>query len=374
MSGDDLYRRLQKHLDTMPVPYPATESGVEIRILERLFSREQAWLALSLGMVPEDVAVVSKRLGGAWTTDRLVEALDEMARRGLISGGPLHGELRYGLVPIAVGFYEAQLPTLTAELQRDFELYLDEGLGRALHGTPTPQMRSVPVHAAFAPERHVAPYDDLRQVVAGSAGPFAVMDCICRKGRALLGEPCRHTNLDQSCLTLGPAAKVMVERGVAREITRQQMLRTLEVADREALVLQPQNTENPLFVCCCCGCCCGVLRSAKALSEPASYFAAPFRAEADPELCAFCRVCETRCQMEAIRFEDEIALVDPARCIGCGLCVTTCATGGMHLVEKEGAPSPPADTARLYLKIYRERFGTMATAKAIGRAILHKQV
>jgi len=33
MADDELYRSLQRHLDRMPVPYPATESGVELRIL-----------------------------------------------------------------------------------------------------------------------------------------------------------------------------------------------------------------------------------------------------------------------------------------------------------------------------------------------------
>lgn len=373
MPEDDLYRRLQQHLDTLPVPFPATESGVEIRMLERLFTREQAYLALSLGLIPETVDVIAGRLGPSWTVDRLRAALDAMAGRGLINYLPARQGAKYALAPLVVGIYEGQLPTLTPELQKDLDLYLEQGFNRALREGKTPQMRSVPVHAAFTPERHVAPYDDMRQVVAGSPGPFAVMDCICRKGRELLGEPCAHTSLMQSCLTLGGAARVMIDRGVGREITRAQMLRQLEVADREALVLQPQNTEDPLFICCCCGCCCGMLRSAKMLPEPASYFAARFLAASDPELCAVCEVCASRCQMEAIRFEEDVARVDGARCIGCGLCVTGCATGAMRLVEKEDAPRPPADTASLYLKMYRERFGTVATVKAVGKAILHKQ-
>jgi len=39
-ASESLYRRLQQHLDRMPVGFPATRSGVEIRILERLFTPE----------------------------------------------------------------------------------------------------------------------------------------------------------------------------------------------------------------------------------------------------------------------------------------------------------------------------------------------
>jgi len=46
MEPDALYRQLQRHLDRMPVGFPATESGVEIRILRQIFTPEEAELAL----------------------------------------------------------------------------------------------------------------------------------------------------------------------------------------------------------------------------------------------------------------------------------------------------------------------------------------
>ncbi len=52
-TDDDLYRRLQQHLDRMPVGFPPTASGVELRILRRLFSPEDAELALDLSAIAE---------------------------------------------------------------------------------------------------------------------------------------------------------------------------------------------------------------------------------------------------------------------------------------------------------------------------------
>jgi len=48
----DIYRRLASHLDNLPGGFPSTESGVELRILERLFTPEEAELALHLQLVP----------------------------------------------------------------------------------------------------------------------------------------------------------------------------------------------------------------------------------------------------------------------------------------------------------------------------------
>ena len=47
----DLYREFQKYLDKMPVGYPATESGLEIKILKHLFTPEQVNIALKLNFM-----------------------------------------------------------------------------------------------------------------------------------------------------------------------------------------------------------------------------------------------------------------------------------------------------------------------------------
>src|SRR5512133_589864 len=93
---ESLYRRLQQHLDRMPVPFPATESGVEIRILERLFSPEEAEVARALSAMPELPRTIRKRLGPDWDVTRLRAALDPMADRGLIERIRIKGAVRYG--------------------------------------------------------------------------------------------------------------------------------------------------------------------------------------------------------------------------------------------------------------------------------------
>ena len=47
-NGEELYVRLQKHLDRQAVGFPATKSGVEIRILKHIFTPEEARIATCL--------------------------------------------------------------------------------------------------------------------------------------------------------------------------------------------------------------------------------------------------------------------------------------------------------------------------------------
>jgi hypothetical protein len=44
----DAYRKLQEHLNKMPVGYPATQSGVEIKLLEAIFTPQEATLTTYL--------------------------------------------------------------------------------------------------------------------------------------------------------------------------------------------------------------------------------------------------------------------------------------------------------------------------------------
>ncbi len=371
MSDDGLYRDLQRHLDRMPIPFPATQSGVEIRILRQLFSPEDARIALCLSAIPEPLPVIHRRTKGKVNREALQAALDSMAERSLIQRLPGKHGPQYGKSVFVVGIYEGQLNRLTPELERDVRQYLDEAFGKALYRKDrSPQMRVVPVNRTIVPERAVARYDDIRQVVRESEGPFAAMPCICRQGRGLTGEPCKQTRTEENCLTIGVAAKFTVGRGWARFLTRDEMLAKLDLADREGLVLEPQNSQDPIFVCCCCGCCCGVLTTAKKLPRPADFFGATYRAAVDATVCQECGTCETRCQMEAVTSDATGTKVDEARCIGCGLCVSTCPSGAMRLELREHLKAPPADTAALYAQIFRERYGPWGMAQMVGRKAL----
>ena len=77
--AEDLYRKLQQHLDRMPVGFPPTESGVELRILKQLFTVEEARVALEMSAVPEKLKVIRRRIRPPMETGQLRRTLDAMA-------------------------------------------------------------------------------------------------------------------------------------------------------------------------------------------------------------------------------------------------------------------------------------------------------
>ncbi|MHA1425760.1 MAG: ATP-binding protein, partial [Candidatus Helarchaeota archaeon] len=75
--GLDIYRELAQHLRRMPIDYPPTESGVEVRLLKHFFTPREAQIALQLGALPEPLKRIYKRVKKAGL-DISIEELEQI--------------------------------------------------------------------------------------------------------------------------------------------------------------------------------------------------------------------------------------------------------------------------------------------------------
>ena len=240
----DLYEKLAEHLDNLPGGFPRTDSGVEIRILRRLFTPEDAELALRLTLIPEKPRVVARR--AKIPVDEAARRLEEMNNKGLIMGVQRKGKSSlYMALQFVVGFWEAQVNKLNRELVEDFEEYLpilmDVDTWRK-----TPQMRTIPVEKSITFQPEMMLYERAEELVRNNK-TFAVSNCICRQEHRILGKGCDKP--EESCLQFGMAAQGVVSMGRGRAISREEALAILNRAEETGLVLQPANAKNPLFIC-----------------------------------------------------------------------------------------------------------------------------
>ena len=348
----DIYNQLARHLDHLPGGFPSTDSGVEIRILKRLFSPEQAELACHLTLIPETVPVIALRSG--LTNQKTAAILEQMAQKGLVfkSSDPL----RYMAAQFVVGIWEYQVDHLTEDLAKDMEEYLpvlfDGDTWQA-----SPQMRTIPVGRSVDARLKILPHEKAEALLMKKKS-FVITPCICRKEQNLLGKGCDRPL--EVCISFGAADSYYIETGAGRRVGREEVLEILKLADKSSLVLQASNGKEISWICCCCGCCCAVLRNLKQYPRPADLVAAPFMARLDKALCNGCGICETRCQMDAIEMKNSRADLKSSRCIGCGLCVSTCATGALVLERKpaEKQPRVPLNTATSMLRLAWKRKAT----------------
>jgi ferredoxin len=346
--SDEIYQKLREHLDQLQGPFPATESGVELKILKKLFTPEQARLAMQLKHLPEPPAVIAARAG--MPEAEAAEKLELMARQGSLFRLRAGDKVFYYAIPFVVGIYEFHLNSLDRELAELMEEYFPD-LRKKWAVSQTKQMRVIPIAEAVPAGVSIAPYQRVRELVESNER-FAVAQCICRKEEGLLGRKCNRPQ--ETCLTFGPGADYYIENGLGRKITKEVALKILDMAEENALVLCPGNSQTLTNICCCCSCCCGVLKSLKAQPRPADAIDSAFSAKVAPDLCTACGLCLDRCQMEAIKEGDSFE-VDLARCIGCGLCVTTCPAEAITLQPRPTQTTPPLHYIEATLTIMKER-------------------
>ncbi|MFH0778332.1 MAG: 4Fe-4S ferredoxin, partial [Candidatus Eisenbacteria bacterium] len=247
----DVFERLAKHLDNLPGGFPRTESGAEIRILQRLFTRDDAELALRLTIIPEGPRVIARRAG--IPVDDAVRRLDGMEQKGLILSIRRRGKPpQYSAQQFVVGFWESQVNRLSPELVKDFEEYLPHVVNPGVWQR-APQLRTVPVGQSLSAQSKVMPYERAEELVRAHT-KFAVSNCICRQELRLLGKGCNKP--EESCMSFGMASEYVVRTGRGRAITQEEALAVLRRAEEVGLVLQPGNAKDALFICTCCGCCC----------------------------------------------------------------------------------------------------------------------
>jgi Pyruvate/2-oxoacid:ferredoxin oxidoreductase delta subunit len=331
----DVYKRLAKKLDKLPQGFPPTESGVELKILRKIFSPDDAAMTLKLKPLPETAEGIAKRLGG--TVEEMRLTLDRMANRGQIAAMLWRGEKRYALAPFVVGIFEYQLPHMDRELAELCEEY-GPHLAKSLGGTEPGLARVVPVNQQIDGRATVLAFEDTRTMIEG-ARSFRVMDCICRKEKTLLDQPCTHTH--ETCLSFSKEENAYDHSHLGgRIITKDEALGVLDEAEKEGLVHCTYNFEhNQIFICNCCSCCCGFLRLLTEYHTPHGLVRSNWEAVIDDDLCETCGVCANeRCPVEAIEETDsgDYSVISE-RCIGCGVCVVTCPTEAMSMVSRPEA-------------------------------------
>ena len=364
----DIYERLAEHLDNLPGGYPGTESGVELRLLRRLFTPEQAELATHLTLIAEEPRVVARRAG--ISKEEAEVRLSEMAQKGLIvSLHPKGRPIKYMAAMFIVGIYEFQVDDLEPELIHDFEEYLP-ALFDAEAWKKVPQLRTIPVGESVESRLEMMPYEQAEDIVRGQ-DKIVVAPCICRREQKIVAEGCDKP--EEVCMSFGTSADYYQHRGTGRVISQSEALEVLGKANEAGLVLQPSNAKQPEFICCCCGCCCGVLRSMKRHPKPASLVSSPFYATLKAERCEGCGLCEGRCQMEALKMGDDRPVLDLDRCIGCGLCVSECPTGALKLVRKPDSEltTVPKNVEEQYISLSRAR-GKVNTAGLVKMMVKSK--
>lgn len=346
--SEQSYRELARVLDTLPNGFPATDDGLEIRLLKKIFEPDEAELFCRLKLHFETPEQIAERTGRPF--EETAARLETMRKKGQIFGVELGGTRLYRMLPWAFGIYEFQVPRMDRELAELCEAYA-EAFGRQFFSQKPQLMQVIPVESEIPNQHQALSYERVSSIIESSES-LMYFDCVCKKEKGLLGEPCDRPV--QVCTAYAPVPGVFENNHFGgKTMTRQEAYELLDRTEKAGLVHLAWNVQSGhYFICNCCGCCCGVLRGINELGIDAStVINSNYYAQIDPELCEACGICaDERCQVNAIEDDGSSYRVVVEKCIGCGLCVTTCPNQAVSLVRKpeEQIETPPKDEMEWY--------------------------
>ncbi|MGB6010348.1 MAG: 4Fe-4S ferredoxin, partial [Desulfobacterales bacterium] len=230
----DVYQRLANHLDNLPGGFPPTETGVELRILKRLFSKEEAEIVPGLTMMLEPVSAIAARMER--DSAELAKMLEDMSKKGLIFRSSKGGEKHYMAAQFVIGIWEYHLNDLDEDLIRDVNEYLPYFMKAGWVNQKTRQLRVVPISKSISAEISVMPYEVAEEIVKRQS-KIVVSPCICRREHEMVGKGCDKP--EELCLIFGSGAHYYEENGLGRAITQDEALAVLNTGLEAGLVLQP---------------------------------------------------------------------------------------------------------------------------------------
>ncbi len=350
---EDVYKKLALHLDNTPGGFPATDSGIELKILKLLFTPEEARLDLSLTLMPESAEAIAQRAGQ--DKDPVLSMLLDMGQKGLVIHIRRNGQDTFMLLQFLVGIWEYQVNRLTPELIAAFNEYVPHFM-KTLEKQKTQQLRVVPVTKSINTDLNIMDHERLENLIR-TQSKILVAPCICRKEHDMVGKGCGK--IEEACLIFGGGAYIYESRGIGRTISQEEAIEIVQKGVKQGLVAQPSNSVKPVNICLCCDCCCQILSNIKKNEAPARIVNSNFLACVDRDQCTGCQACEDICPMDAIEMDtqDRVAMVAEQRCIGCGLCVTVCEFDAVSLKDKQNTErwEPPQTLVETYMKIAQEK-------------------
>ena len=167
-------------------------------------------------------------------------------------------------------------------------------------------MHVIPVEKAIEMENTSVDLEHLSYWLKKYEGHIGVGQCSCRASRGVMGEGCAD-DPSSWCIGVGDFADYCRETGKGHDITYEEAMRILQVAEDNGFVHQITNIdgENKIFGICNCNVkICNALRTSQLFNTP---------------------------NMSRSAYTAE---VDKAKCVACGKCVEYCPAGAVKLGQK----------------------------------------
>jgi ferredoxin len=343
INDEVLYRKLGEKIDSLPARAPWNETFH--RLLKDLYSREEADVVVGMHYSFATLDRIS-RITGVEPV-RLRGILDSLCLKGLVLDlwNEKEGRYYYMPWPLVVGIFEFTMMRTGDDLNTGYWARLFKDYFPSLYSAnfsgqeKMSVLRVIPVEETIRTEEGLEFLDHERaSFIVDSADRYAMGICSCRNEKEHLGERSCDSPLD-NCSLFGFVADYAIRRGLAREVSKQEMLENVERSRELGLVLCSYNTrKNPFSICHCCTCCCNFLAASSKFGFTNAVVTSNYIASFDQGVCKNCGKCAKLCPIGALSMvpgqgngsgKKGRCAYNEDLCVGCGVCVGTCPSNAL---------------------------------------------
>jgi ferredoxin len=351
-------------------PQGAPSSGLLFRILNILFSEQEAALVAQLPIKP----FTAEKAASIWKLSPADARrhLDALADRAILLDTTHNGITTYILPPPMAGFFEFSMMRTRGDIDQKLlsELFyqymnVEEDFIKSLFTNGETQLGRVFVHEPVIPvdnSTQVLDYERASEVIR-SAAHRGISMCYCRHKMQHVDRDC-DAPMD-ICMTFNNSADSLIRHGFARQVDVSEGLDLLQQAYEANLVQFGENIQNGVnFICNCCGCCCEALIAARRFGMLHPVHTTNYLPKVDSRNCTGCGLCVRACPVEAIGLvsandprlpKRQKARVNEEICLGCGLCARACKNTSLTLVPRSERVVTPVDSTHRAVLMAVER-------------------
>lgn len=218
----------------------------------------------------------------------------------------------------------------------------------------------IKVDEAVDAHTQVLPYELVEDLINNSEY-FAKIPCQCRLIGEKTGNPCEVAPTEMGCFIAGRAAQAVSGLGMGTPLTKEEAIEYMKATEKAGLIHATSNSkggEHLMFICNCCSCHCGVVHPTKE-HDFKTLNPSNFQPQIDAELCILCKVCEKKCPMDAITYQEtpeEKMVINFEACVGCGVCAANCKQNAltMHKVSDKVPPKVNLIGDKLFMQTLRD--------------------
>jgi len=347
----DIIQNLRETLAQRGGRYPGMDIPEFYALMDELFTVEEAevYCAIPRGFNPQSVIAKSIDKPEA----EVAAILETMADKGLCIAGRFENTTFYGAPLLVPGIFEYQFMRGTstekdkklAKLICDYKAAVDK-----IQGPPNvtfPTTRVIPVDKKIEAGNTIHTYDQVTAYIE-KYEPLSVSTCFCRHEAKLIDPDDHCGKPDEVCMQFGISAQFIIDRNMGRQVTKDEALKILQLAEDAGLVHASLNRQEIDFLCNCCRCHCMILKTALVQPKPGISMNSGFQPLWVVELCTACETCIENCPSEALMMgAQDVPEVNLDRCIGCGVCASGCLEDAIALETRADIQPPPVDRKAL---------------------------